>query len=120
MRRIGDHLDRFFKCPAVYLIDHKGQHNSCRETHRQLVHADRQGVFKNIPKFGVTPKTQEIFHSHPPAADNAADRAEILKSYLDAVHGAVIENDDINKGGEKEQINLPVSSENCRLCGHPL
>ncbi|MNC22681.1 hypothetical protein D3C75_706880 [compost metagenome] len=108
MRRIGNGLDRFFERAIPDLIEGQRQNNRQRKPDRQFIETDAEGVPQQIPeKIGIK-KPFKMVKTNPRAARDSFGRHKILKSDLDAVHRAVMKDEEIQQSRSHEQIELPV------------
>lgn len=75
---------------------------------RMLVAENYECVFQSRPEHGTLKILSEIFHPHEFAACNAGCKAVFTECQLDAVHGYIAEDQDIQHGGKQHDPQLPV------------
>ena len=75
-----------------------------REPGQQTVEAQRQCVLQQRAEAGRTEEVLKVLQSYPRTALNAQIGVKILEGDLNAVHGAVAENQQIRRGGQQKKI----------------
>ena len=85
-------------------MERKRQNNGRGETDQQLIKTDNQRIFYDFDNVRVVEELFEIFQPDPFTPHNPFSEGIILKSYQDAPHRHITENQDINDRKQKHQI----------------
>ena len=91
----------------VHFIDHDGQQDREREAEENTVERNDQRVAQRRQELRLAHHVFEVSEVIPRAGGNALEDV-VLKGELNAVHGNVLEDDEIRDTGNQHQINPAV------------
>lgn len=104
VRRVGGRLRELFQALFGGVVQQQRQNDRQGEPGQQAVEAQRQRILQKNAEAGRTEEVFKVLQSNPRAALNAQIGVKILESDLNAVHGAVAENQQIRRGGQEKEI----------------
>lgn len=104
MRGVGNSLCELLQTGVLCIIDHKSQDNRQRKGGDQRIQAERHRIAQQFPEHNGFEKFLKMFESHPWTLHHSRVRQKILKCDLDSIHGPIGKNQDVEKGGQDEQI----------------
>jgi hypothetical protein len=107
MRGIKDRLYNLFEASPEF-VQHQGQDDRNGKTHGQGIKGYDEGVLDQPPEIVAVIKIDKMPESHPGAPGNAQNSFVVLKGNLQAIHGPIIEQGNIDQGGKQKEIVRPV------------
>ena len=99
---IGRGLCDFLQPLAGRIIQNQRQYDGDGEAEHQLVKADYQCIFQQLPEHGRGKKLPEILEAHPFTAPDSFGRHKILKGYLQPRQRHVIKNENVDDHGKQK------------------
>lgn len=118
VRQIGDRLHEPLEQLVPQLVQQQRQNDRGGEPEQQIVETDQQRIADQPPKIEAVEKVDEMFEPDPRTVPDAGSGAEILKGDLQAVHGAVIENNVIGDNRQHHQVEQPVAPQIAEQARH--
>lgn len=122
-------LGHLFEQLQPHLRQHDGHQHLQGCAHEQKGHVVEDGVAGEEPGVPGAEEETEIFKPRPGAGENALGVVEPLEGQDDAGHGEIVENQEIQHGGQDHQEHDPVLPDlsqepaglfgPCRQCAHP-
>ena len=104
VRHIGDGLHDLLERAGPHFVEKQGKKNGQRETEDQESDIDGQRVSEQTPEERAVQKGTEVLQSHPFAVGDAADRVIVLEGNHYAVHGQIVEDNEVGNGRKDHQI----------------
>lgn len=108
MRQIQEGLRNLFEPLDAKFIKQQCKNDGDREVDQQFEHAEHNRVGENIPELAAVEQLFEMSEIIEGTAENALFEAEILKRHNDAVHGNVLENQQVCQAGNAHQVKPAV------------
>ena len=108
VRQVGDGLRHALKAFAGDAVHHQRQDDGHGEARQQIVEIQDQRIADDVFKVVGFKKVTEPFETYPRAASDAVGKVEIAEGNLHAVHGPVVEDRNIEEGGQDHQVQGPV------------
>ena len=108
MRYISNILKHFPEFSVSQFPQQQSQKNREREAEQKAQDINRQCVSHNPSKIKTAEKAFEMFEADPLTSPYASRRTIVLKSYQNAVHGCIQEQDIPYDREQKHQIQFPA------------
>jgi len=108
VRQVGDGLRHALKAFAGDAVHHQRQDDGHGEARQEIVEIQDQRIADDVFKVVGFKKVTEPFETYPRAASDAVGKVEIAEGNLHAVHGPVVEDRNIEEGGQDHQVQGPV------------
>ena len=108
VRQVGDRLGDLAEAAAGHGVHDQRQQNRHREPGQQIVKAQDERVAHEQAEVVAAEEVAEPLHAHPFAAGDAVREVEVAEGDLHAVHRPVMEDEDIQEGGENHQVQRAV------------
>ena len=94
------------KVLAFHIVDKQRQNDGAGEVKDQHAQVQHNGVFQDLPEIGVGNKFLKVLQPHKLAAKNSSKGIVVLKGNPQVKHGAILEEDKVQKGKGKEKIKI--------------
>ena len=94
---IRSDLDDFLEVFVADLVEQQGEDDRRGEVKTQIEEADQEGVSDQLPELAVFHKFADILQPYPGAAPDRAGGLIFPEGDLHAVHGPVLEDDQVNQ-----------------------
>ena len=111
MRCIGNCLESLPESAVLYFIQCQCQNDGYREAPQQAVQTQKDRVLDHARAVGRREEALEPVKPHPFAARDALAQGIIPESDLRAVHGVILEDQQIRHGREEHDVKRPDALE---------
>ena len=109
MGKIADSLHGLFETLIAHLVEEQSKNYGRGETKDHFIETDENRIQQNLKAVGAGEEKRKVLESYPVPGKNrfiktlAQHRFVILKSNEKPQHGAIPENQEIQKRGEKHE-----------------
>ena len=107
--QIGDHLDGALEGFVPHLREHQRENESGEEAQHQRERGHDGRIFEGVEERVAGEQLHKIIRPGEGAAENALGQAEILEGHHNAKHGQVMRDDDVDRHGDKDEVDGLVS-----------
>lgn len=108
MGDINDRLGEFLEPLLADAVEHQGQNNGDGESPEKVEQVEQQGIGNQTAEQIRIKEGRKVLKPNPGTAHNSLGNLEILKGYLDAVEGNIVEDDEIQNPRQQQHIDLPI------------
>ena len=108
IRNVNRGLHRPLPLIAFYLIDHHGENDRGRKSHKYTDRRNYKGIFQSGKKHGTGKILCKVFHSHKLSPGNSGRKAVFPECQLHSVHRYIAEYKHIDNGGKKHYPQLII------------